>query len=72
MDATNQKRYGDNLSIFDLDIFDTRPAIVRIVDTKTPAYKPEPIDRINATCPICHGRGRDGFGRECRKCKGAN
>lgn len=23
----------------------------------------------NASCPICHGRGTDGFNKPCRKCR---
>jgi hypothetical protein len=28
-------------------------------------------DFINGSCPVCHGRGRDGWGKPCRICGGS-
>jgi len=32
-----------------------------------PQVKRETV--ANAGCPICHGRGTDGFGKPCRRCE---
>jgi hypothetical protein len=73
---TNKAQIG----LFDLDIWDNpepeqKMMLVRNPDNfrlevipDTRPSTPRTDDFINGSCPICHGRGTDGYGRPCRKC----